>query len=512
MVGMRNYRALARVLAARSGPWGTNGGGCRRLSVCTSQDLRDSYHEAQSWLRCKKLPPDIDTFGVFSNDHTDLKEVEVYGFDYDYTLASYKKGVEYLIHDIACEHLVSKFGYPDDVGKLIYDPNFAIRGLHFDVTNGLFLKVDNAHLIQFGSVYRGRIKLTNEEVLSIYHRRQLSVSALEGRRLGGGKDTKIKMVQLVDIFSKPEMSLIAGVMDYFSSIGVPYETESLYYDVSKCIGAAHGTFHMETRANPHLFLHRDPKLLPLFENLKDNGKKIFLITNSPFETVDVGMSYVMGHSWRDFFDVIIVQAGKPHFFTNTAQPFRELDINRNVFLWNQVASLDKGKIYAGGTISHFQRLTGWEGGRVIYFGDHLGADLADVTQYHGWKTAAVIRELEQEIRKMNRDEFKWGVNWQQVLMALIEDHQSVEDEGAKLVIEEWKEEVRGIQNSLRTMFNPHFGSAFRSHNNPTYFFRKLARFSDIYTSRVTNLLKYGVNHSFYPRRGVLPHEFKSWFV
>jgi len=148
---------------------------------------------------------------------------------------------------------------------------------------------------------------------------------------------------------------------------------------------------------------------------------------------------------------------------------------------------------------------------VIYFGDHLGADLADVTQYHGWKTAAVIRELEQEIRKMNQDEFKWGVNWQQVLMALIEDYQSVEDEDAKLVIQEWKEEVRGIQDSLRSMFNPHFGSSFRSHNNPTYFFRKLARFSDIYTSRVTNLLKYGVNYSFYPRRGVLPHEFKSWY-
>ena len=29
----------------------------------------------------------------------------MYGFDYDYTLASYKKGVEYLIHDIAKEHL-----------------------------------------------------------------------------------------------------------------------------------------------------------------------------------------------------------------------------------------------------------------------------------------------------------------------------------------------------------------------------------------------------------------------
>ena len=45
-------------------------------------------------------------------------------------------------------------------------------------------------------------------------------------------------------------------MDYFSGLDIPYEPESLYYDVSKCIGAAHATFHKETRANPHLFLHR----------------------------------------------------------------------------------------------------------------------------------------------------------------------------------------------------------------------------------------------------------------
>ena len=87
------------------------------------------------------------------------------------------------------------------------------------------------------------------------------------------------------------------------------------------------------------------------------------------------------------------------------------------------------------------------------------------------------RELETEIRKMNQDEFKWGVNWQQVLMALIEDHQAVEEEEGKVVIEEWKEEVRGIQDSLRAMFNPHFGSTFRSHNNPTYFSRKLFRYN-----------------------------------
>ena len=203
------------------------------------------------------------------------------------------------------------------------------------------------------------------------------------------------MVQLADIFSKPEMSLIAAVMDYFLENNIEYQPESLYYDVSKCIGLAHATFHTETRSHPHLYLHKDPELKPYLEGLIAAGKRIFLITNSPFETVDKGMTYMVGASWRQLFDIIIVQAGKPNFFTNNAMPFRELDLDRRVFLWDKVSELAKGKIYAGGTINDFLALTGWMCGRVIYFGDHPYADLADVTLHHGWKTAAVIRELEK---------------------------------------------------------------------------------------------------------------------
>ena len=133
----------------------------------------------------------------------------------------------------------------------------------------------------------------------------------------------------------------------------------------------------------------------------------------------------------------------------------------------------QGKIYAGGTIEHFQRLTGWTGGRVMYFGDHPYADLADVTLQHGWHTAAVIRELEMEIKLMNTEEFKWGVNWQQVLLSLIEEKQDEADgEEAVAVVEEWSREVVAIQDQLRTMFNPQFGSTFRSYNNATYFSRQ----------------------------------------
>ena len=119
----------------------------------------------------------------------------------------------------------------------------------------------------------------------------------------------VKMVQLADIFSKPEMSLIAAVMDYFMENNIEYQPESLYHDVAKCIGLAHATFHTETRSNPHLYLHKDPELSPYLKNLLGAGKKIFLITNSPFETVDKGMTYMVGAAWRELFDIVIVQAG-----------------------------------------------------------------------------------------------------------------------------------------------------------------------------------------------------------
>ena len=65
---------------------------------------------------------------------------------------------------------------------------------------------------------------------------------------------------------------------------------------------------------------------------------------------------------------------------------------------------------------------------------------------------------------------------------------------------------------MKSEFNENFGSVFRSKKNPTFFSRRLFRVADVYTSRVTNFNNFPLGHTFYPRRGALPHEFKSWFV
>lgn len=57
----------------------------------------------------KKLPKDVNTRGVFACNELDLSEVQVYGFDYDYTLAHYKPSMEHLLYNLGRKILMEKF-------------------------------------------------------------------------------------------------------------------------------------------------------------------------------------------------------------------------------------------------------------------------------------------------------------------------------------------------------------------------------------------------------------------
>ena len=59
---------------------------------------------------------------------------------------------------------------------------------------------------------------------------------------------------------------------------------------------------------------------------------------------------------------------------------------------------------------------------------------------------------------------------------------------------------------LKEMHNLRFGSVFRTEKSPTYFSRRLATFSNLYTSSLDNLMNYTLDYTFIPRRQSLPHE------
>ena len=60
-------------------------------------------------ILAKKLPDDVDPQAVFACKRLDLRDVDVYGFDYDYTIACYRPELEQLIYDLGREVLIDTF-------------------------------------------------------------------------------------------------------------------------------------------------------------------------------------------------------------------------------------------------------------------------------------------------------------------------------------------------------------------------------------------------------------------
>ena len=66
------------------------------------------------------MPEDVNKLGIFANDELSLGEIDVYGYDYDYTLAAYKKAtVEKMIHSLAKKGLTFNTSCPKSAQKSV---------------------------------------------------------------------------------------------------------------------------------------------------------------------------------------------------------------------------------------------------------------------------------------------------------------------------------------------------------------------------------------------------------
>ncbi|XP_076370821.1 5'-nucleotidase domain-containing protein 3-like isoform X2 [Tachypleus tridentatus] len=381
--------------------------------------LLEKYFSAKEASDVELPYPDVNPHGVFANNELCLADIEVYGFDYDYTLAVYKESLHYLIYDLGRDWLINKFKYPKEIGQLEYRPGFAIRGLHYDIHEGLLMKIDSFHQIQFGSVYRGLTPIPDEEVSRIYGGTYIPQNLIRGT---GSEPSRMK--QLNDLFSVPEICLLSNVTEYFEKHNIAYHPEILFNDIQNAVQSIHPVIHDKLDEGCiENYLEKNEELSLFLQRLQNAGNKMFLVTNSPFKFVHHGMKYMIGPNWREFFDIIIVQARKPNFFTEQHRPVRIFDPITRSQLWERVTMMEKGKIYMEGTLKQLQEMTGWRGSSVLYFGDQIYNDLADLTLHYGWKTGAIIDELANEIKILNSEEFRHSISWMQTLQHLIEEMQ-----------------------------------------------------------------------------------------
>ncbi|XP_058940914.2 5'-nucleotidase domain-containing protein 3 [Pocillopora verrucosa] len=508
MAGFRLFRGYAQRTPKFLACFQVARGEVHTKAVRTIEELESVYNERKCFINESKNYTLIDEQTIFANNELGLRHIEVYGFDYDYTLASYSNTLHYLIYDLAVKELISTYGYPRGIEVMKYDPHFAIRGLHFDTSSGLLLKVDAFHNIMLGSVYRGLQPVPNDEVFKIYEGTHLAITKINPSNfLNGPRRT---MHHMIDLFSYPEMVLISNVIEFFQQRGIPYDPEYLFRDCQQAVQNVHksGKMYQAVINDIDKYLKKSPHLGELLQRLVSSGKMLFLITNSGFEFVKKGMDHMIGKGWRDLFDVVITQARKPSFYHQQAsRPFRCVDTRLYRPMWQKVSALCKGQVYIEGNIEQFIKFTGWYGPNVLYFGDHVYSDLRDPVLHHGWRTGAIIPELESEIKNGNSLEFQRSVVWLTNLQDLILQLKAFPPSSKRAQLtDEWKRERRELKLKLKALFNPRFGSVFRTYTNSTYFTRRLVRFADLYMSSVENLLNYPLNYTFYPRRAALPHE------
>lgn len=434
-----------------------------------------------------------------------MGKISAIGFDYDYTLAAYKTSLQHFIYDEAKYYLLVEGGYPKQLADLKFEKDFAVRGLTFDRRTGMLLK--QSFFQRVGRTYLGRRRVSHEELVNVYGK-NLHLSR---------KYVEENCVWVNDLFSLSEACLLSDVVQLAVDAEIDFDPYALQQDVQKAISHVHssGLLRDAVANDPALFLHANPSLKPLLKRWRDSGKQLFLLTNSSFPFVNAGMKYIVDDdSWRDLFDIVITGADKPRFFTQDT-PFRCLNHEKDTSfaMWHPVTEADLDRVLVGGSVERLANLAGWASHNVLYFGDHLHSDLVEPRRTRGWFTGAIIRELEHEFQVQQSDMFRQLLDTMFQVEALLNDIQL--DESVDGVNQEALQELLDVLEKVRfdlnadigNLFNPHFGSIFRSLRDPSAYALALFKGCDVYTTRVENFANYMPGHRFYPvHADHLPHE------
>jgi 5'-nucleotidase len=462
--------------------------------------------------------------GIFCNRTMNMRSIKAIGYDMDYTLIHYQvKEWERLAYEHLRTRLVAR-GYP--VEDLCFDPELVIRGLIIDTELGNLLKVN-----RFGYVKRamhGTEMLDFEPMRAAYARTIIDLA-------------EPRFVFLNTLFSLSEACMYAQLVDLADGGEMPAGTgyEQLYRLVKSGLDEAHmeGRLKAEIIADPDRFVVLDPEAPLALLDQHRAGKKLLLITNSEWGYTDAMMRYAFerflpnGMRWRDLFDVVIVQARKPDFFMQKSPLFEVVSEDGLLRPW--IGPLKEGGSYLGGDATQVERSLGISGDEILYVGDHIWGDVRVSKSVLRWRTALILWELEEEVRAAYAsrvDEARLGAlmeekealelaSCQLRLLAqrhkegygLPEDAPSCDEVLARLgavkaALAELDDRIGPLAKAAAEVSNPRWGLLLRTGNDKSHLARQIERSADIYTSRVSNFLRYTPYSYFRSRRGSLPHD------
>ena len=465
--------------------------------------------------------------GLFCNRTLNLRKIQAVGYDMDYTLVHYHVALwEERAHSYIKDGLVAQ-GWPVD--DLVFDPDLVVQGLVVDTERGNVVKAN-----RFGYVKRafhGTRPLPYDEQRRAYRRTLVDLHDRRWRFMN-------------TLFSISEAGIYLQLVDKLDAGLLPARVgyDDLYEAVRRTLDAAHleGLLKAEILADPDRFVDPDPDVPLALLDQKESGKKVLLITNSEWEYAAPILTYAFDPhlpgemTWRDLFDLAIVGARKPAFFAEQAPAFEVVgeDNEGRAVLRTQAGPLEEGRAYVGGNAGLVEASLGLRGSEILYVGDHVFADVKTSKSVLRWRTALVLRPLEDEIGTLDA----WRGE-QERLTAMMAEKERLEAYFSALRLErqrnargygpqtersaDWLSaqiaatrdrllvldaEIAPLAEASGRLVNPRWGPLMWAGNDKSHLARQIEASADVYTARVSNFLHYTPFVYLRSQRGSLPHD------
>jgi HAD superfamily 5'-nucleotidase-like hydrolase len=332
--------------------------------------------------------------------------------------------------------------------------------------------------------------------------------------------------QLVDLYDRHAFPDVLGYRDLFDRIVGHLDQTHV-----------EGRLKAEITADPSIYVEPDPDAAMALLDQQRAGKRLMLISNSDWAYVRDMMSFAYdphlpdGLRWRDLFELVIVAARKPDFFSTRLPLFSVVDERRGL-LAPEPQGLPGPGVYLGGDAGSVERYLGLSGSEILYVGDHIFADVRVSKSILRWRTALVLRELERELDAIA--EFR---PQEAELVSLMEQKRAKEEDYSRMRLQlqrreqgygeveassgsnlgrnmaELKERIMALDERIAPLArqasqvdNPRWGLLLRAGNDKSHLARQVEASADIYTSRVSNFLFTTPFAYLRSVRGNMPHD------
>ncbi|XP_016993227.3 5'-nucleotidase domain-containing protein 1 [Drosophila takahashii] len=342
-----------------------------------------------------------------------LQDYDIVGFDLDGTLLRYNlREMSALIYGVLKQFLVEQRGYDKELLAQPLQLDFLQKGLFLDGPRGNVLKLSNE--AQILRATHGTRLLSDSEILGIYGKDRkwdITTAFRKDPLSTWNGEASTQMRSLLDYFDMPSALVFAQAVDQVDRTTKkpsPGEDYQVWQDVQAGLMNIYSREHFSNdkslyfksmRAEPARFvLKTDDRVMKWLQELRNSGKKLFLLTGSNVDFANLTATQALGRDWRKYFDFVVTYAKKPGFFT-LQRPFMRVDVQQLAELPQEAAEIRAGEVYSQGNWhqlhAELAKLLQKEPSqaKALYFGDNIVQDVYTPVKHRDFDAVAIAEEL-----------------------------------------------------------------------------------------------------------------------